>query len=448
MPLKARPGRMMQCRAWEAGLRRHFTTALLIAACTLQAGLAQGKVIAINQPALPLTEQRIATLPDDQQAAWRAYLLRSQLQMEIDRQSLPAELAPGQSPPPPPQAYGPGPRSMPFDRPDRWYGTAEARAIADTVVSFQTPAGGWSKNQDRSGPARLPGQRYANDAETMAQDPANFDAPTDRFWTFVGTLDNDATTTEMRFLQRVAAALPDTEGDAYRASFVRGVEYLLAAQYPNGGWPQNWPLEGGFHDGITFNDNAVAKAAMLLGEVATQPQFAFVPQRLRQQAAGAVDRAIALILAAQVRRDGALLGWPQQVDPLTLEPISARNYEPRSIASGETTDLLEFLMSRPDPSPEIRAAVEGGIAWLQAAAVRGYAWERVGTEGRKFFPREGAGPLWSRNYDIVTGQPIFGDKDRTIHDDVNLISEGRRNGYSWWVSQPQRALDAYEDWKS
>ena len=24
-----------------------------------------------------------------------------------------------------------------------------------------------------------------------------------------------------------------------------------------------WPLEGGFHDSITFNDNAVANAAML-----------------------------------------------------------------------------------------------------------------------------------------------------------------------------------------
>ncbi len=51
--------------------------------------------------------------------------------------------------------------------------------IADTMVSFQTPAGGWSKNQDRADPARLPGQRYGNDAETMVQDPAKFDAPYD-----------------------------------------------------------------------------------------------------------------------------------------------------------------------------------------------------------------------------------------------------------------------------
>ncbi|WP_200885026.1 pectate lyase [Croceibacterium mercuriale] len=420
--------------------------ALCLAASALTGGAAHGKVIAINTPALSLTLDRIGTLPDDQQPVWRDYVLRSQLQMQVDRQSLVNELEPGQEPPPPPQAVGPSAYNMPIDRPAEWYGTAEARQVADTIVSFQTPAGGWSKNQNRAGPPRLPGQRYANDAETMTQDPGNFDAPHDRFWTFVGSLDNEATTTEMRFLQQVAAALPGDEGDKYRESFVRGVQYLLAAQYPNGGWPQNWPLEGGFHDGITFNDNAVARAATLLGEVATQPQYAFVPQYLRARSATATAKGIEVILAAQVRRDGALLGWPQQVDPLTLEPISARNYEPRSIASGETTDILEFLMSRPDPSPEMRAAIEGGVAWLRSAAVRDYAWERVGNEGRKLFPRAGAGPLWSRNYDVNNGQPIFGDKDRTIHDDVNNISEGRRNGYSWWVTQPQRALDAYENW--
>jgi PelA/Pel-15E family pectate lyase len=49
--------------------------------------------------------------------------------------------------------------------------------------------------------------------------------------------------------------------------------------------------------------------------------------------------------------------------------------------------------------------------------------------------------LWSRNYDLVTQQPIFGDKDQRIHDDVNDISIGRRNGYNWYVTQPQRVLD-------
>jgi len=418
-----------------------------LAATTLAGGLSPvaAKVIAINQPALTLTEARSGTLPDAERAVWLAYLLRSKAQARADRQSLAAELPPGQTPPPPPQAVGPSNYNMPLDRPAVWYKSAEALRIADTMVSFQTPAGGWSKNQNRAGPPRLPGQRYGNDAETMVQDPANFDAPYDRFWTFVGTLDNDATTTEMRFLARVSDALPGERGARYRESIVRGVEYLLAAQYPNGGWPQIWPLEGGFHDGITFNDNAVAKAAMLLQDVAQAPTYRFVPGSLRQKASAAVNKAVDVILAAQVSRDGQLLGWPQQVDPLTLEPISARNYEPRSVASGETTEVLIFLMNRPSPSPAIRAAVEGGTAWLKQVALYDHAWEKT-EGGRKLFARKGGGPLWSRNYDVVSGQPIFGDKNRTIHDDVNEISEGRRNGYNWWVTQPQDALKAYAEW--
>ncbi|QAY77463.1 pectate lyase [Sphingosinicella sp. BN140058] len=425
------------------------TMAAGLALCVLAGPMpAIAKVIGTNVPAQSLTHERIAALPAAERAAWAAYLRRSEAQMRADRASLAAELPAGATPPPPPQAVGGGKGNMPLDRDASWYGGTEARAVADTIVSFQTPAGGWSKNQDRAIAPRRPGQRFANDAETMDPDRSNFDAPADRFWTFVGTLDNDATTTEMRFLARVAEQLPAAEAARYRASFVKGVRYLLAAQYPNGGWPQNWPLEGGFHDAITFNDNAVAHAATLLQEVAAGgARYGFVPADLRRQAARAADRGIAIIIRAQVRIGGTLAGWPQQVDPLTLAPSSARNYEPQSIASAETTDILLFLMQQPRPSSAVNAAIRGGIAWLKAKAIYNQAWTHT-PEGRKIVPQQGAGPIWSRNYSITTGQPIFGDKDKSIHDDVNFISIGRRNGYNWYVTSPQQAIDAFAKWSS
>ncbi len=39
-------------------------------------------------------------------------------------------------------------------------------------------------------------------------------------------------------------------------------------------------------------------------------------------------------------------------------------------------------------------------------------------------------PLWPRYDQIGTDKPIFGDRDKTIRDDVNEISRERRNGYS------------------
>ena len=424
-----------------------FSLLALAVAAAPGADGAHAEVLRMNTPALGLTFDRIGALPDDERPAWQAYLERSQAQMKADRAALAAELPAGATPPPPPLAIRGNSSHMPLDRPAEWYAGAEARAVADAVVSFQTPAGGWSKNQDRS-IARLPGQRFSNDAETMEQNPANFDAPADRFWTFVGTLDNNSTWTEMRYLAKVAAQAPGREGDVWRASVIKGVHYLLNAQYPNGGWPQIWPLEGGFHDSITFNDNAVANAAMVLRDVAQGTEgFDFVPADLEARAAEAVKKAIDVTLAAQVRKGDQLQGWPQQVEPMRLVPTSARNYEPRSIASGETTDILEFLMGERNPSPEVKAAIRGGVAWLESVRVYDKSFEMT-DDGRKLIDKPGAGPLWSRNYDLVTGRPIFGDKDQTIHDDVNGISIGRRNGYSWWLVAPQRALDAYAEWST
>jgi PelA/Pel-15E family pectate lyase len=377
---------------------------------------------------------------------WSDYLKRSIEQMRIDRESLAAELKPGQAAPPPPVAGRNGDHQMPFDREPAWYASPEARRIADTVVSFQTPAGGWSKNQGRAGPPRLPGQRYNNNAETMEPNPANFDAPRDRYWTYVGTLDNGATTTELRYLARVAAQIPGKDGELYRESFLKGVRYLLAAQYPNGGWPQIYPLQGGYHDAVTFNDNAVAEAAMLLEDVALgKSEFAFVPSELRAQAGASSRRGVEVILASQVIVDGNRTIWPQQADPLTLQPSSARNYEPRSLATTESTDLLLFLMRQPKPSPAIKAAVRDAVSWLKAHEIYDIAWAAT-PDGRQRVAKPGAGPLWSRNYDIATGQPIFGDRDKRIHDDVNEISLERRNGYAWYSDAPRKAIKAFERW--
>lgn len=413
---------------------------LLLLALLPSAALAA--VIGHNTPAPEVSAARLAELPAAQRPAWRAYIDRSDRQMAFDRATLARELKPGDPVPPPPVA---GKTNAPLDREPGWYASDEAARIAATILSFQTPSGGWSKNQNRAGPPRLPGQRYANNAETMTVGSGSFDEPRDRYWTFVGTLDNDATHTEIRFLARVNEQRPS---GALRAAIPKGIEYLLMAQYPNGGWPQNYPLEGGFHDGITFNDEAVCEAARLLQDVAdAAPEFAFVPAPLRRQSAAAAARAVDVILAAQVKVDGRLTGWPQQVDALTLQPISARNYEPRGLASAESAGVLLFLMHQPRPRPAMKAAIEAGIAWLQAQALRDHAFTMT-PDGRKLIAQPGAGPLWSRLYDVQSGRPIFGDWGKTIHDDVNEISKGRRNGYTWWGVWPQKALDAYPRWKA
>ena len=408
-------------------------------------GLA-AKVVGVSQPAPSLTQARIDQLPKAQRAAWTAYLERSTAQEQADRAALAAERKGLTEIPPRPAERG-FPNSMPLDREPAWYATPEARRVADVIVSFQTPGGGWSKNMSMAGEPRKRGQDYAPDNISRFLGPDDFDTPRDREWNYVSTLDNNATTTEIRFLARVATATPGAAGDPYRASVIRGIHYLLNAQYPNGGWPQVWPLEGGYHDAITYNDNAVTFAATVLTDAGSgSGDYAFVPADLRRQARAAAAHALDCIVATQIVVNGKRTSWAQQHDPLTLAPVAGRNFEPAALSSGESSDLLVYLMSLERPSPAVQSAINSGIAWLKSTAIYGQQWTGTRAEGRHLAAAPGAGPIWARYYSITTGQPIFGDRDKTIHDNVAELSLERRNGYQWYSSGPQRALDVYADW--
>lgn len=403
-------------------------------------------VVGVSVAAPSLTQERIERLPKPQRPAWTAYLERSAQQAERDRAALAAERKGLATIPPAPKEGGFG-GSMPMDRAAAWYATPEARHIGDVIVSFQTPGGGWSKNMSMSGTTRLPGQSYAANNVSRFLSPSDFDAPRDPEWNYISTLDNDATSTQIQFMARLGTSNSGPAGTPYRTACVRGLHYLLDAQFPNGGWPQVWPLEGSYHDAITFNDNAVTLAATALTDAANATgNFSFVPPELRKQAAAGSARALECILATQIIIDGKRTVWAQQHDALTLEPVSGRNYEPAALSSGESADILLYLMSLPNPSPEVQASIHAGVAWLNTHSVFGQAYMGGRTAGRRLVPAAGAGPMWARYYSLATGKAIFGDRDKTIHDDVNELTLERRNGYSWWNNGPKRALDAYADW--
>ena len=129
-----------------------------------------------------------------------------------------------------------------------WYATPEARGLADSVMQYQAADGGWPKNTDLGVPPPSAESRAAAGADVT--------------WS---TIDNNGTTMPMQFL----ALMTHATGEArYRASFLRGFDYLLAAQYPNGGWPQFFPLRPGYYTHVTFNDNAMVNVLTVLRDAA------------------------------------------------------------------------------------------------------------------------------------------------------------------------------------
>jgi len=423
-----------------------FKTAFLLAVILAAASL-PAAVIGTNTPAQPLTRERIAALPSVQQPVWREYLERSERQMRADRAFLKKEmrkngLTNGVAP-----HEVRGVRGIALDRPAEWYGQPEGRRIADIIVSFQTPAGGWSKNLDMTLSNRAPGEPFAPNNNSLFLVPRDNDQPQDTHWNYIGTFDNDATITQLRFLAKTVAATGARPGAAYRAAFLRGLDYIFAAQYPNGGWPQVWPLQGGYHDAVTFNDGAMLNILTLLHNVADGTnEFAFVPAKTRAKAGASLHRGLDCLFACQIVVDGRRTVWCQQHDVLNLQPASARNYEMPSQTSGESAQIVLFLMQLPHPGSNVVAAVRAAAAWFDATQLTNVAFKADGAEGRKLMPTPGNGPIWSRYYEIGTDRPVFGDRDKSIHDNVNEISRERRQGYSWFNDNPKRVLEHFRRW--
>ena len=118
-----------------------------------------------------------------------------------------------------------------------------------------------------------------------------------------------------------------------------------------------------------------------------------------------------------------------------------------SEVSGESAQIMIFLMEQPHPGPEIIASVNAAAAWFEKTQIRNMAFKLVPGEGRQIVPMPGNGPIWARYCQIGTDRPIFGDRDKTIHDNLNEISEERRNGYAWFTDSPQKALARCAEWK-
>lgn len=408
--------------------------------------LVSAAIIGTNQPAQPVTIERARLLPTALRSAWLKYLENSARQSRADRDSFINETKQHGTKESPPSPGKSGSR-LPLKQPAAWYGGPEGQRIADIVISFQTPAGGWSKNLDMTTRRRVPGELYNGDTLSKHAGSSDFDIPRNLSWNCVGTFDNSATTTQLRFLAKVITATSADQDSPRRRAFLHGIDYVLAAQFPNGGWPQVWPLQGGYHDAITYNDNAMVNVLQLLNDVAEgEEDFSFVPEATRSSAAAAVQRGIECILATQTVSNGKRTVWGQQHDALTLQPTSARNYEMPSQTTGESAGIMNFLMRLPHPNTKTVAAVHAAAAWFEKTKLQDVAYKAVGDEGRQLVSSPGAGPLWARYYEIGRDRPIFGDRDKSIHDTVSEISKERRNGYGWFGDGPKRALEQYGQW--
>jgi len=320
-------------------------------------------------------------------------------------------------------------------QPAVWYSSTEAIRIADNLLLYQRESGGWPKNIDMA--------LSLSDTETAKLHSQKHDTDS--------TIDNGATYTQLRFLARVFKA---TNLDRFRTGFLNGFDYLLKAQYANGGWPQYYPDLTGYYKHITYNDDAMIGVMELLRDVdAKQNDYSFVDDVRRDKARTAVQKGIACILKTQIVIDGKRTAWCAQHDEITLAPAKARTYELPSLSGGESVGIVRFLMSIEKPSTEVIAAIDGAVAWFDKSKLTGINWvakpdpSKLHGFDRVVVNDASVGPLWARFYDISSNRPIFVGRDGVVKYDVAQIEDERRNGYSWYVNSAAGLLSTeYPGW--
>ena len=236
--------------------------------------------------------------------------------------------------------------------------------------------------------------------------------------------------------------------DAHKAGFFKGLDFLLGMQYENGGFPQFFPLKSDYSREITFNDNAMINAMRLLRDIARKKDdYLFVDEERRLKAEKAVERALPILLKTQIVVDGKKTVWAAQYDEKTLKPAAARKFEPISLTSGESVGIVRYLMDE-KPTPEITEAIESAVERYRRNKIEGIRWVRTNGENSVIKDRS-APPIWARFYQIETMKPIFIGRDAVIKYDVMQIEAERRNGYAWYVSEPNELLEKdYLKWKA
>ena len=272
----------------------------------------------------------------------------------------------------------------------------------EKVLSTQLDTGGWSKAKLGKGPD---GKWITNVGKTEA------------------TIDNDATTSEIAYLIRYCAAHGAAE--RARAALDRALDWLIAAQLPNGGWPQFPGREKGYWTEITFNDNAMVNVLRLLRDISRgEGDCAIFPPARREECRRAVERGVDCILKCQIRVDGKPTVWCQQHDRVTLEPCRARAYELPSFCTMESANIVLFLMEL-EPTPEIEAAIQGAADWFRSVSRT--------PDGR-----------WARFYDFDEVKPFFCGRDGVMRRNLDEIEKERRTGYGWFNRKPEDVLKRLE----
>lgn len=236
------------------------------------------------------------------------------------------------------------------------------------------------------------------------------------------SLDDGQTQSALRLMIHADKALGFKNRSIHDSATI-GLDALLNAQYPNGGFPQvweeavkpqpivkanypeyDWRTEGrikNYWDMYTLNDNVTGYVADTLIDAA----MIYRDKRY----ADALRKLGDFLLLAQMPEPQP--GWAQQYNH-AMQPIWARKFEPPGVSGDETQEVLDTLLKiyRVTGDRKYLEPIPAALAWLKRSVL---------PDGQV-----------ARYYELRTNQPLYmsrrGDTYSLTYDDSDLPSH-----YGW-----------------
>ena len=236
---------------------------------------------------------------------------------------------------------------------DRYY-LDVARKAADALVFGQHPLGGWHYFIDFD-PKGLP-QWYETQASQYRWGYEEY-----RHYYGNATYDDHVTSDAAAFLMRFYSVSMES---GYREPVMRALNFLMISQYPNGAWPQRYPLRYEYaHDGLpdytsffTLNDGAAEHNVRLMLEAFDT----FGDERYWNTARRGVEAFI------QLQGPIGQGCWAEQYGP-DMRPATARTHEPAGYVVRESRGIIAVLheMYLRTGDPRYLAPVPRCLNWFE-----------------------------------------------------------------------------------
>ncbi len=316
------------------------------------------------------------------------------------------------------------------------YYLEQAERIANVLIYGQHPSGGWHYFIDF-------------DPQGVAQwyrDVASKFWGWEEYYHYDGncTFDDSVTVGAARFLLDVYSTTNDPK---YRLPLDKALQFILDAQFPNGAWPQRYPLE----DAYPLDGQSAYTTYYTFNDAVIQDNIAFLLEAYERLGGEhyreAARRGMDFVLLAQYPSPQA--GWGQQYD-YEMRIAAARSCEPAALTTAQTASCIYSLIDYYKITGDRRylQGIPAALEWLDNSPLpKGHSdnlshalFYEIGTNRPLYLHREGSemetGRYWV-DYEPVNILPGYGYQ-------LNIYVEPMRKAYEHALTlSPEEAKAEY-----